>query len=374
MATNQSKKGPDIKVDDFTKHVRPQPNNTEPIVQLQGYIGDAEQEDQVRIYSDDTLTEYVDVSRGDVRYAVPNSDDPLGGSRLWINQSATASYNDLYMDGDLYKDYMQNMYGGSDAVTAIPKTLVNCPGPILTRPIICFRPTRFVCPISRRVICTIRITRDHYCQPSFGFACPQPSVADGCATYGAGCDVTHHTVFTQTINQQTGAEYASGEMYGDYMDNMYTADEASNVGVSPKLITIYTVTRPIICLRITRTPICRPTRNNIKSICRPCYEVTITDNFYTRTRQTIVNADYADYQGGDLYEDYMDNAYTPTQDAAASLYVTRTIPCRPTILPIRCHSRVIRCTINITCITPRNIRTICRPCPEVNPNDLYYGY
>src|SRR5690349_13481131 len=135
MATSKSKGGgPDIRFDDFIKLIRPQPGSTEQTVLVQGYVGESDKEDNVRIYSDESLSEYIDIPRADILYALADDQNPLGGSRLWVKQSANVNYNDAYAQGDMYNDYMQNAYTGYDSYGPSAVTVLNCPGPILTRP------------------------------------------------------------------------------------------------------------------------------------------------------------------------------------------------------------------------------------------------
>src|SRR4051812_16796054 len=86
--------GPEIRYDAFIRNVRPDPASTEQIVLMKGYVGESTSADRLRLYSDASLTRYVEIPVEDVVFSMPVNDDPLGGSMLWVKQSANLQYND----------------------------------------------------------------------------------------------------------------------------------------------------------------------------------------------------------------------------------------------------------------------------------------
>jgi hypothetical protein len=271
MATKKNEEGLNIRYDDFVKLIRPDPNKPEPVSLLNGYIGESTSEEKIRLYADASLTEFVDIAKADILHAVPNSDDPLGGSQLWVKQSASVNYNtgDAFSDGDMYNDYMGNMYSPNNTTMA-PGISLNCTiGPtLLTRNVIC-RPTRFICPtpVSRLVICNQPITTTLPQLTRNG--CPQPSLVDGCAS-ALGCTINRTTVInpatiatkqfgTDDTVTGFGNEYGSGEMYNDYMQNAYAPD-ANEAGTATIGAATIINTSPVICRfgPATLTVQCRP--------------------------------------------------------------------------------------------------------------------
>ena len=408
MATSKSKDGGvNVRYDDFIKKVRPDVTNPEEVVLLHGYIGDSGKEDQIRVYSDAGLTEYIDIAKADILHAVPNSDDPLGGSQLWVKQSSNVNYNDPhgYAQGEMYNDYMSDSYAPDNFGTAGPV-------PILTRTVIC-GPTRFICPTpqSRLVICTIRPTIQINCQrtivcPTQAVICQRPSWVDACPTR-LGCNPGATVV--NPGGGQFSDDYGSGDVYDDYMNETYDGGAAPGgfapVTTSPQCFQLQTrqincqISLRVICITqnspcISRQIICLSrnlpciTRYKIRSICRPCWETPRFTRF--PTIQTPGNpvagggfndaygsyddddggentgygnytgGGYDDYSGGDLYNDYMANDYSG--DAGNNTNFggpapTITIPQVCTLPPF-----TPRCPVTLRCFSPR---TPC--CPVLTP-------
>jgi hypothetical protein len=399
MATSKSKDGGvNVRYDDFIKKVRPDVANPEEVVLLHGYIGDSGKEDQIRVYSDAGLTEYIDIAKADILHAVPNSDDPLGGSQLWVKQSSNVNYNDPhgYAQGDMYNDYMSDSYAPENFGPAGPV-------PILTRPVIC-GPTRFICPTpqSRLVICTIRPTFQINCQrtiicPTQAVICQRPSWVDACPSR-LGCNPG--ATIVNPGGGQFFDDYGSGDVYNDYMNESFDGGAGQGgfapVTTSPQCFQLQTrqincqISLRVICLThnspcISRQIICFSrnlpciTRNKVMSICRPCWETPRFTKF--PTIQTPGNPvaggggfngaygsyedygggeaygdysgeeNYGDYGSGDLYGDYMANDYAPDAGAgtgAAAAPITTVPVCiRPTIPfpncwptnPMNCRTR-----------------------------------
>jgi hypothetical protein len=395
---NEKKGGAGIRYDDFVKIVKPDPGSTEQVVLLHGYVGASVTDDKIRLYSDASLMEYADIAKADVVYSLPNNDDPLGGSRLWVKQSANVNYADAqgYAQGDMYNSYMNDQYSpGAEAMG--PTVTLACTIAPLTRNPVC-RPTRFICPtpVSRLVICTLPPRTRLGCpQPTLA-ACPQPSWVDACPSQW-GCTIqTGTTVINPgTGGAQFGADYTGGDVYNDYMQNSYEGGTEGfgplptttiQTTVQPTIVTIRP-TSPIICRRTIRIWDCwRPTRQawcppitcQLGSI-RPTTFPSIacaTDITRTQTIQTgttVINpgtggAQFgADYTGGDMYNDYMQNSYEGTGTEAFGPAPTITGPQQCLQLThVGCQATSpIRCRFSVPvfrCITQQRHRSICIPC------------
>ena len=81
--------------DSFIAKVR-KPTDTDPLIHLQGFVGDAATDEYLRLYSDASLNEYVDIPENDVvHYEKIRSDQsPLGGYNLWLHKDAIFAYGD----------------------------------------------------------------------------------------------------------------------------------------------------------------------------------------------------------------------------------------------------------------------------------------
>ena len=373
MATDK-KGGTNIRYDEFVKLVKPDPGATDQVVLLQGYVGASTSDDKIRLYSDESLAEYADISKTDIIYSLPNNDDPLGGSRLWVNQSANINYGDAsgYSQGDMYNEYMQNSYE--------PATENFAGAGAATSPLICTRPitklifchTRpAVCRITVPWLCPPRPTRQIFCPVTCAWGTRRPPVSiAGCPSDFCGPDIT------RTINPGVGGgqfadDYSGGDMYNDYMQNSYEPDAENFAGAgapSSPLICHHPITRntncfsrPIIC-RIS-VPVWRcwkPTRPIFCPITcvwgtrRPPVSLAgCPSNFcgpdITRTinpGETIINPGVGggqfadDYSGGDMYNDYMQNSYEPDAENFAGAGAPSS--------PLICHQPISRNSICIS--------------------------
>ncbi|MGA7341849.1 MAG: hypothetical protein WBX18_14695 [Terracidiphilus sp.] len=79
-----------LRLDEFTAKVVPDPKNPGKALCLTGFLGAASEPDQTRIYWDPSLTSYVDVANADILHSepLPAAQSPLGGSILWVSSSA----------------------------------------------------------------------------------------------------------------------------------------------------------------------------------------------------------------------------------------------------------------------------------------------
>jgi hypothetical protein len=82
---------PRAKLDDFVGAARPDPAASEPLLFTSGYVGRSPTEGNLRIYSDPSLSRWIEAAEADVVHAVPIADSPLGGSHIWLKGSANVS-------------------------------------------------------------------------------------------------------------------------------------------------------------------------------------------------------------------------------------------------------------------------------------------
>ena len=111
MATKKN-----LKLDSFIGVIRPNPNSSEQATLLQGYIGKSNVDGHIRVYFDDELNNFVEVPVKDILHCISNdkSENPLGGSRLWVKMSTVITYGDpasanrpksSFLEGDLMQAY-----------------------------------------------------------------------------------------------------------------------------------------------------------------------------------------------------------------------------------------------------------------------------
>ena len=164
-----SKKG--LKMDAFITSVRPDPNSSEQLQLLQGYLGKSSLNGHVRLYFDEALNNYVEVPEADILHALPydKSENPLGGCRLWVKKSTIVTFGDpkaanrpksSFLEGDLMSAY-GNLGINPQGYTPNP-TLPT--GPITTN-----APTTIItAPISLRTNCKSLISP---CPTKVGVPC-----------------------------------------------------------------------------------------------------------------------------------------------------------------------------------------------------------
>ncbi|WBO21378.1 ribosomal eL19 family protein [Sphingomonas abietis] len=73
-----------VTFDDFIDKVHLDPARPEPRKLISGFVGRGATEDSIRVYSDPSLSQWVEASTADVLHSQPIADSPLGGSHLWL--------------------------------------------------------------------------------------------------------------------------------------------------------------------------------------------------------------------------------------------------------------------------------------------------
>ncbi len=170
MATESKK----VRRDAFVKSVRPDPKSTEDLVLLQGYIGDSDLTGHVRVYSDPALSDFIELPEQDILYCDPvaTTEDPLGGSRLWVKQTTVFTAGDprhanriksSFLEGDIVRAFGD--VGNIPRVVA-PSVVAVCH--VSSKPKSC-------CETQVGTPCTVT-----HIQPTCLQTCNQPSICRPC--------------------------------------------------------------------------------------------------------------------------------------------------------------------------------------------------
>ncbi|QIL74994.1 hypothetical protein [Hymenobacter sp. HDW8] len=113
--------------DEWIEQVRPDLRSTDQLTLLQGFIGRSSENGHLRVYSDESLNNFVEVPEDAIVHAVKLSeaDSPLGGSKLWLRSDVVVTYGDpkaanrprtTFLEGDLMQQYATQYGGGYDAM------------------------------------------------------------------------------------------------------------------------------------------------------------------------------------------------------------------------------------------------------------------
>jgi hypothetical protein len=105
-----------LRLDEFTAKVVPDPKNPGKALCLTGFLGAASEPDQTRVYWDPSLTSYVDIANADILHSepLPAEQSPLGGSFLWVSSSAevtTVSSGGQSNKGKFFEGPLMSTYG-----------------------------------------------------------------------------------------------------------------------------------------------------------------------------------------------------------------------------------------------------------------------
>ncbi|MBS1877606.1 MAG: hypothetical protein JSU00_30620 [Acidobacteria bacterium] len=94
MADETKPNDPNSRLDAFVAKVTGDPANPQQTLLLSGFMGASSEAHLTRIYSDETLENYIDVANDDIVHTEPRpaSESPLGGSYIWIKKDAEALY------------------------------------------------------------------------------------------------------------------------------------------------------------------------------------------------------------------------------------------------------------------------------------------
>lgn len=188
-----------VRYDAFIENVRPDPKSTEALVMLQGYIGKSDLAGHIRLYSDPTLSDFIELPEQDILYSDPVSteEDPLGGSRLWVRKTTEFTAGDpnlinrvksSFLEGDIMKAFGDTMNVPAVVLPAVLPTFITvcntsfrpkscCVSQIGTP---CTQPSLVapICPLTRASLC---------CPRTFPTPCNIPSVLQATCTNQPSC-------------------------------------------------------------------------------------------------------------------------------------------------------------------------------------------
>jgi hypothetical protein len=173
--------------DPWVSRVVDDPSNPPDAVLLSGYVGDAAEEGRSRIYTDASLSSYVEVSDEDVLHHEPGRGDavPEGGSLVWVRSDALvtpgpsggtgsggATGGDFFTGPVLAQNRKPGTgtgTGAGEAIGPVQITLLTIAGCFTQR----FGCTIFTCP-TRNFLCrTVHpIICSHVCQQGGGIGIP----------------------------------------------------------------------------------------------------------------------------------------------------------------------------------------------------------
>lgn len=96
--------------EDFVKNVVEDPAQHRGAIFLQGYLGDSDKEDHVRLYFDPGLNNYADIKKEDVLHLqkIAKTKNPLGGVLLWVKNIADYGSHTCNCGGECKKDHQNN--------------------------------------------------------------------------------------------------------------------------------------------------------------------------------------------------------------------------------------------------------------------------
>jgi hypothetical protein len=170
MADNDQSK---IHFDDFVSAVQPDPAKPAATIMLAGFVGHGA-DGQVRIYTDPTLGKWYDVAEGDVVHSLAIPDSKLGGSYIWVRESAPITPGSA----------------AASALTAAPQAVAAAPNPAAPTIAICNPNWNQPTPQTHCFIC-----------PPLSQACQIPTQQLHCPTQPVVCDTPPHQTLATICTQ-----------------------------------------------------------------------------------------------------------------------------------------------------------------------------
>lgn len=386
------------RLDAFVEKVTGDPANPRQTLLLSGFLGASSDANLTRIYSDETLENYIDIATEDIVHTEPRpkSDSPLGGSYIWVKKDAEVTYGMAGTDRSKAKflegpisdqvsfagtpDAAMAAAGGIGA--ALPPTvpIFACHPTLLVpqcRSIAPFHcPTRIPCPSVHPVFCPptplphlcptrhpfpCPVTLQHC--PTLPFACPPITVnSPHCAASGGGIGCPIDTPRTPQTPQgipgmdaaQQGAAFAAPQAAPGavqiapsvFCHSVLTACHSVPFWHCNTSLFICHYTAPIVCRHTIFEPHCFP----VPTPTGP-----------------LMTAGCPQQPGGFENLQFADPAAAaaaplpPTHLPAACFTVAASVCC-PTLSPFQCHTRIpVQCPTHYHCPTQNQYH-----CPTVN--------
>ncbi len=114
-----------IRYDEWIKAVRPNAADTsDPLIVLEGFIGKSNVDKHIRVYSDEALSQFIEVLESDIIHCIDLKDSPLGGSKLWLNAEAVYTYGDPAAKKRQKASFLHGDLAGTELQAAIPPTRI----------------------------------------------------------------------------------------------------------------------------------------------------------------------------------------------------------------------------------------------------------
>jgi len=210
---------PKTRLDEFIARVVPDPKNPAEAQLLTGFLGASSEPEHTRIYSDASLSSYIDAKTADILHSEPLSKEqsPLGGSYIWLKRDAQVSYGgagEQSSKGKFFEGPLMTAYGGQFGAAAGAGTAAFGGATILPSHVIVCHPTPFICTVP--VYCNpspFHPCVSHYCtQQIVCWHTPLcPVITPNCPVASPGCPpVGPGTPVQGTPVQGQGAGVAAG--------------------------------------------------------------------------------------------------------------------------------------------------------------------
>ncbi len=316
------------KLDDFTAKVVSEPAKPQDTLLLQGFLGASSQPDHTRVYSDLTLSSYVDVANADIIHIepMPKEQSPMGGSYLWVKKEAevlpAAAPGEVSAKAKFLQGPIASEAAGVVAQpVGLPKTIpiVACHPTIVLQA--CF-PTRFPRCFVTEIVCPTR-----------------PVVCDTVISGTGPCNIPDPTIWQETPQFQGGAFAPAAAQAPAPQQALF----ATAVCPRPTLVAAchHQTLSPSVCIACpsVHTIFCQPT--NVAG----CHHTLIGPECFVRTPlcpQQVASIACGEQFGGTQQFGVAEPqiALRPTL-AASVCHVcpTQTILCHPTN-PIVCHQTI----------------------------------
>ncbi|HEX9932831.1 MAG TPA: hypothetical protein VGB08_08330 [Allosphingosinicella sp.] len=205
MAEKQT--GP-VRFDDFVNAVHADPAEVQPRVLLSGFVGRSATEGNIRVYSDPSLSHWVEAPAAAVVHSAPIADSPLGGSHVWVDASteltpgsagvsAAAEGGDGGEGGGGAAGLAGQAVGGIGADTGVFNPMGGAAITLHTHPAWCptlgITCTYVACPRptlqTQYLPCGPRPTMEFICPPTRMLGCPRTSTCPPTQLLGCGTHI-----------------------------------------------------------------------------------------------------------------------------------------------------------------------------------------
>jgi hypothetical protein len=166
----------DVPRDGFVGRVVQDPRQPPNALLLTGFVGDSAEEGHLRLYSDPSLAQYVDVPEEAVLHSepLPMDQSPLGGSHLWVRSDAKllpqGGGAQQQQAGFLGGQLLQEQLGGAAALGGAGLQITRTWSPWQCWPTRLSPACSWICPTRNPVLCPV----DSWICPPQTFGCPDP--------------------------------------------------------------------------------------------------------------------------------------------------------------------------------------------------------